>query len=316
MTRNMISLLKILAKHYAVVALILGVALVALPYISIDKEHYLTTHKAGFYFPAVIGVVLLLLSGTGFFVAQSSKVSQGPVGAGVDLTRVKERDGVFSATVGSCEIRVSSGHLEDLVWEPGTAVALPCNEYFDDECVNDPKSALGAYVNRMFQGQVPAFVTLMREESKKRLGPGTDQQKTAIVRAESYGVGQCILLVNPLGRSTPVALVSTTTQRASEGLAGRISYLFDGMQELVKHLADARLSEVAMPVLGAGHGGIDAPLAFVGLVLAIAEAARYGQGGQRLRRATIIVFKRDSSAAAAVNEVVVRRTLALIGSGD
>ena len=50
-----------------------------------------------------------------------------------------------------------------------------------------------------------------------------------------------------------------------------------------------------MPILGAGHGRIDPPLAFVGLLLAVAEAARYGQGGQRLRKVTIIVFKRTQT---------------------
>ena len=69
-----------------------------------------------------------------------------------------------------------------------------------------------------------------------------------------------------------------------------------------------------MPILGAGHGGIDPPLAFVGLLLAVAEAARYGQGGQRLRRVTIVVFKRDADSPAVVDRVVIRRALALIGS--
>jgi hypothetical protein len=58
------------------------------------------------------------------------------------------------------------------------------------------------------------------------------------------------------------------------------------------------------------------PLAFVGLLLAVAEAARYGQGGQRLRRVTIIVFKRDDDTPPEVDQVVVRRALALIGSRD
>jgi hypothetical protein len=34
-----------------------------------------------------------------------------------------------------------------------------------------------------------------------------------------------------------------------------------------------------MPILGVGHAGIYKPLALVGLLLAVAEAARYGQGG-------------------------------------
>jgi hypothetical protein len=69
-----------------------------------------------------------------------------------------------------------------------------------------------------------------------------------------------------------------------------------------------------MPILAAGHGGIDTSLAFFGLLIALAEAARYGQGGQRLKRATIVVFKSDAGTPAEVDEVVVRRVLAHIGS--
>jgi hypothetical protein len=86
------------------------------------------------------------------------------------------------------------------------------------------------------------------------------------------------------------------------------------MRALVACLADARLDDVVMPVLGAGHGRIDPPMAFVGLLLAIAEAARYGQGGQRLKRATIVVFQRDRDSQSEVAPTVIRRALALIGS--
>jgi hypothetical protein len=91
-----------------------------------------------------------------------------------------------------------------------------------------------------------AFISIVKEQCRVKLGPGSTQQKTEHERAESFGVGRCLLLLNPLRRSVPVALVSATTQRASHGLATRISYLFDGMRELVAKLADARLTEVAM----------------------------------------------------------------------
>lgn len=86
------------------------------------------------------------------------------------------------------------------------------------------------------------------------------------------------------------------------------------MRELVAKLADARITEVVMPILGAGHGGIHPPLALVGLLSAVAEAARYGQGGQRLRKVTIVIF-RENAKQPQVDPVVVRRALALIGSG-
>lgn len=213
-----------------------------------------------------------------------------------------------------CEIRVVYGRTGDYAHKAGTIVVLPCNEYFDDLCAADSKSALGAYVARAFDGQTTEFVALVQDECQKKLGEGVQRQKTEDTRAISFGVGKCLLLIRPLGRSVAVAMVSTTTQRAGQGLAGRISYLFDGMRELVSRSADARFNEVVMPILGAGHGGIDTSLAFFGLLIALAEAARYGQGGQRLKRATIVVFKSDASTPAEVDRVVVRRVLALIGS--
>lgn len=313
----MLKELQELAKQpYWVTTLILGVALIVFPCLTIDKEYRWATHPPSTFWPVAVGIILLLLSmmSFGFTMVSTRNTAGWDVGAGLDLTRVKEVDGVLSTTVGRCEIRVVEGRIEDYTPEAGTVIILPCNEYFDDRCVSDTGSALGAYVNRVFEGQAAAFISLVKSEIRKRLGPGTEQQKTNDERAESFGAGRCLLLLKPLDRSVPIALVSTTTQRAGQGLAGRISFLFEGMQELVTHLADARLTEVAMPILGAGHGQIDPSLAFVGLLLAVAEAARYGQGGQRLKRVTIVVFRRGIDSLAVVDRVVVRRALALVGT--
>lgn len=194
-------------------------------------------------------------------------------------------------------------------------MVLPCNEYFDDRCAHDTKSALGAFVNKVFEGEVDEFISLSKEECRKRRVTGVEQQKTVDECAVSFGAGQCVLLMNPLGRAVPVALVSTTTQRSGQGLVARDSYLFDGICELVVRLADARPREIAMPVLGAGHGGSDPALAFVTLLLAIAEAAPYAPGGRPLRRVTVIIFKPDAASQPGVHPVVVRRALALVGSG-
>jgi hypothetical protein len=310
--------LKVLLKQpYWVIALVLGVGLVATPCVTIDKDYHWSPHSPSALVPVVVGIGLLILSVSAFgYTLWTKEKADEYKGAGLDLTRVSEKDGVMCTTVSGCEIRVLSGRLQDYTTDPETVIVLPCNEYFDDQCAGDTKSALGAYVNRAFDGQVQAFVSLVNDECRKKLGPGIAQQKTDDERAQSFGAGRCLLLRKPLGRSVTLALVSTTTQRAGQGLSARISHLFDGMRDMVARLADARFTEVAMPILGAGHGRIDPPLAFVGLLLAVTEAARYGQGGQRLRRVTLIVFKQDTETAAQVDRAVVRRALALVGSQD
>jgi hypothetical protein len=313
----MMEALKALFKQpYWVIALVAGAVLVASPCVTVEKDRPWSTHSPNTLLLPGVGIALLLVSAAAFIFVLVSRREVSGNGVGVDLTQVNEKDGVLWTVVGGCEVRVVSGHLEDYAREPGAAIVLPCNEYFDDLCAADTRSALGAYVSRVFDGQATAFVSLVKDECKKRFGPGVVQQKTSDERAESFGVGRCISITSPLGHSTPVALVSTTTQRAGEGLSARISYLFDGMRELSACLADARLTDIVMPVLGAGHGGIDPPLAFVGLLLAVAEAARYRRGSQRLKRVTVVVFKRNADSPSEVHQAVIRRALALIGAQD
>ena len=214
----------------------------------------------------------------------------------------------------NCEIRVIYGKIEDQRPPTGSAIVLPCNEYFDDECVFDPRSALGAYVARVFDDQVEEFISLSKKECNRKFGKGKECRKTEDIFAESFGVGRCLLLIEPLGRSVPVALLSTTTQRVGEGLRGRISYLFDGIRGMVKLLADERINSIVMPLLGTGHGGISPPLAFVGLLLAVADVAHHSQNDGRFKKVTVIVFREDVSSSPTINKKIVRQALALIGS--
>jgi hypothetical protein len=312
MTKTFTALMK---QPYWVIALILGVLLVAGPSLTIDKSYLWYTHPPTTYVPVVIGICLLILSAAAFGYSTFSKPIVD-IGSGVDLARVKEAKGAFWTKVSGCEIRITNGRIEDYAGTAGIAVVLPCNEYFDDRCVDDTRSALGSYVNRAFDGQTAEFVSLMKNECRNRFGPGTEQQKTESERAESFGTGRCLLLIKPLKRTVTVALVSTTTQRAGQGLSSRISYLFDGMSDLVANLANERINEIVMPILGSGHGGLDPPLALFGLLGALAEAARYGQGSQRLKKVTIVLFKRDTKSSPQVDPVVVRRALAIVGSRE
>jgi hypothetical protein len=302
----------VLKQPYRVVALVFGVILIAAPIVTIDKSYVWTTHEPTTLWPVLTGVALVALSAAAYFF-DLWRDSTADIGRGIDLSLVKESKGVHSTEVAGCEIRVLNGRLEEHARDPHTAIVLPCNEYFDDRCVEDTRSALGAYINAVFQGQVEQFVSLMSEQAERKFGPGSKQQKTEAETAISYGVARCLLLSNPLGRNVTIALLSTTTQRAGH-LHSRISYLFDGMRDLVSQLGNARINEVVTPLLGSGHGGVDPPLAFVGLLGAVAEAARYAQGSQRLKRVTIVVFKRDSKSKSQVDPIVIKRALGLVSS--
>jgi hypothetical protein len=308
---------ELLKQPYWILALGLGAVLVALPCVTFTKDWHWTTHPPTTYWLVCPGAGLLLLSAAAFvFVLVSKRATdEMDIGAGLNLSRVKEANGRVWTSVNRCEVGVVSGRIEEYAREAGTAVALPCNEYFDN-CAEHPTSALGAFTKRVFEGQIDAFQSLVEKECQTKMSQAIKREKVSGTFGTSFGPGRCVLFVKPLDRSVSVALVSTTTQRAGKGLCSRISYLFEGIRELAANMADARINEVVMPIFGGGHGGLSPQLALVGTLLAVAEVARYGERGHRLKKVTIVVFKRDSNTPAEVNEVVIRRALALISSLD
>jgi Predicted nucleotide-binding protein containing TIR-like domain len=230
--------------------------------------------------------------------------------AGLDPNLVVDEEGTISTEIAGCEILTIAGRIQDYPTSDQTVVVLPCNEYFDDKCASDSRSALGAYVSSAFAGRVEDFTTHVKSECAKRLGPAVQRQKTNQDCALSYGPGHALLMRGVLGSSVPIALLSTTTQRAGQGLLSKAPFVFEAVCELVTCLADERLNHIVTPILGAGHGGMDSSTAFVILVLALAEAVRSVQS-RPLRSATIINFKSDEKSSTEVDPVVVRRALAL-----
>jgi hypothetical protein len=288
------TLKELIKQPFWIIALIAGVLMISFPCITFGSDHSWTPHAPSTWVTVIAGGVLLLLSvlSYGFTLFSKRKIDA----EGLDYSCVKEAKGVFSIKISECEISVIQGRIEEQRYAPNVVVVLPCNEYFDDRCAHDTRSALGAYANRVFGDQTGAFASLIKSEAKNNFGQGEVFQKTVTETGESFGSGKCLLLLNPLGRPDPVALISTTTQRAGQGLTTQISCLFVGMHELNKCLADARINEAVMPVLGAGHGGLHKPLALTSLLLAVAEAARYGYGAQRLKKSLLFFSKKISTA--------------------
>ena len=95
------------------------------------------------------------------------------------------------------EINVRFGRIEKCeTREQGFAVALPATEFFDDDCANDPRSALGAYLKEAFPEKL--------NEVKRIISDQLKDEKTELVECEpdkrsgSYGVGKCVYLNNVL----------------------------------------------------------------------------------------------------------------------
>lgn len=60
---------ELLKQPYWVIALILGVALVAFPCVTVDKHYHWSPHQPSTLLPVTVGLVLLLVSTVGFGLA-------------------------------------------------------------------------------------------------------------------------------------------------------------------------------------------------------------------------------------------------------
>jgi len=181
--------------------------------------------------------------------------------------------------------------IEEVEKKDDAVVVLPANEYFDDECIKDKKSSLGAYVDKYFKNQISEFQKVVSEEISNKNIPKTEQnKKDGEGLQNSYGIGTSILLEKPINTSEKVLLVSVTEQRAGLGLYSNISFVYKAVSGIYKKATDNRISNIYVPLLGSGHGGLNKRIALLSLVTAFAELMEKDRGN-KIQTLNIVIFK-------------------------
>jgi O-acetyl-ADP-ribose deacetylase (regulator of RNase III) len=198
-----------------------------------------------------------------------------------------------SVQLARATICVEAGRIQDYQSaDTREVVALPANEYFDDECITDTSSSVGAFVQHHFRDSLSDFITQVQEELN-------DVSSQRVPRAErrideSYGIGEAILLRN-LHPEHRLILVSATTERTGVGLRAEPHFLYAALESVIEKMNEHRLNQLVMPVFGSGHGGMPLPVALLFNLLA-ARSILSEERGRKIRRIRIIVFERSASA--------------------
>jgi len=185
-------------------------------------------------------------------------------------------------------------------------VVLPANEYFDDECIFDSKSALGAYVQSVFPNQAAEIQQLI--QTKLISFESQDVEKETGLTQKSFGIGRGVFLKEPLQSKQPVLFISVTTKRAGEGLRAEMSHIFDAVSEIQKVAADHRMDSVCVPVMGTGHGGLQKEVGLFALVLAICDGVSKPVG-HHIKEYHIVVYQSAPAERPSISERDARRIL-------
>ena len=178
---------------------------------------------------------------------------------------------------------VRHGRIEEVAPDDTRAVVLPVNEFFDRECFDDARTAVGAFAGAHFPDQYDALHDLARQQLA---GAPTDVvARRPGVMLPSYGAGKCIFLDRPLQSKHRLILAAVTTDRASTGLECEVPFLHQALKQIESILATNRMSSVAMPLMGAGAGNLRREVALFTLILGLSELPR-----RRIRAAEILIY--------------------------
>lgn len=288
---------------YPALLLIPGVVFVFVAFFRVVdlKAFNIEPHPAPIYALFGVGCVLVAAALAGMIFSTHPDLL--PLGhAGVRLVEAGDR---LQATVGKTTLEVRFGRVEDVTTaNPSSLLVLPANEFFDDDCVRDTRTSLGAFVQSQLQGQVDKFEALIHSALP---APKGQVESQAGVMKTTYGLGTAVFLDNPLGRGHRLLLISIASQRAGQGLRAHVRTLFQAVEEIHTVMCDKVMDEVTMPLLGAGHGALRPQLALVCLLIGWAEFLFRPDAHHMTVR--LVVFRASPSQSPAVPMKLARRLL-------
>lgn len=117
-----------------------------------------------------------------------------------------------------------------------------------------------------------------------------------------YPPGTTILLEQPLKSQHKVLVVAVTEKLPGAGIRADTASLTAALESVMRVAVDNRLSELHLPVMGTGHGGLDLSVALSLVLLQLSHGMRHG-GYHSLKHVTITVYDPDGQRAPLVERL-------------
>jgi hypothetical protein len=180
-------------------------------------------------------------------------------------------------------IQFVNGNLANVSCNKHEVIVLPVNDTFDSPCLNDDRSATGAFIIKHFPTGLKDIFELLQKEKK------------------ISGNTMIIPLSNILGRECNLFFAAAT-----EIANGKISSNPERIERVLKSVFDLaaknRFSKIYMPVIGTGHGGMDVSAAILLIVAAFVHYCSQGDC-HLVKNLTIIIFNADARRMKMIRKV-------------
>jgi hypothetical protein len=298
-------------QKYSVIIGAFGFLLVIISYFDVADIAKLQISRATSpVFPLyVLGIILILISICLYIFEEDSLArifGKSPVGW-LTPGKVNKLKSGFSSTINMSTINIIFGRIDVIEGNAEKSlIVLPANEFFDDECIRDKVSALGAFMQAKYPNQIEEIKKLIDDKLKDL--PFVEVEKKAGKFQKSYDIGTGVFLDQILSTKHKILLVSVTTMRAGEGLRAEMSYIFRAVKETLSIAADQRLSSVYIPLIGSGHGGLKKEVSLLAMLLAVCEVL-YRPYGHNVEEFNIIIFQASEKDKPSISSEGVKHLL-------
>ena len=142
-----------------------------------------------------------------------------------------------------------------------TAFVLPVNTYFVDDCITDKNSVLGSFFFKFHPTLIPKFSEYVKTS--------LECKDIFADNSGSYPVSSTIILPPIFNTPCKVILTASTTKNFGEGFRSTPVIIISCIEQIYKVTADQRISNIVMPIIGSGRGGLEISDALFLIILSI-----------------------------------------------
>lgn len=148
---------------------------------------------------------------------------------------------------GSLKLLIKAGRIEDCSCDNYSAMILPVNTSFVDDCRTDSNSVMGAIILKYYPSKIDA---IQKDIIKQLIDTGI------LPSSECYPAGTTILMPEIYNKPCHLILTATTIKKPIEGIRTSPDIVSKCIQNIFQITADKKISKLYFPVLGSGHGGL------------------------------------------------------------
>lgn len=160
-------------------------------------------------------------------------------------------------------INISMGEIQTILsFDKAVGVVLPANTSFVDDCITDPKSAMGAFILKYFPNKISEIQKTITNELNTS---GFQKNK----EDDTYMPGTTIILPEPYNSPVNVLITAATVRKKASGIKSNPAIISECIKNIFELTADKKISTIQMPIIGSGHGGVEINFALLSLVLSI-----------------------------------------------